>query len=31
MIVDGFLGLGAANTGFGANVFSSNNGSFANP
>jgi hypothetical protein len=31
IIVNGFLGPGAANTGFGANVFSSNNGSFANP
>lgn len=31
LIVNGFLGLGPANTGFGANVFSSNNGSFANP
>jgi hypothetical protein len=31
MITNGSLGLNASNTGFASNVFSSNNGSFANP
>ncbi len=31
MIINGSVGLAASNTGFGANVFSSNNGGFFNP